>query len=84
MFILLSLMDEPTTRSLRTELVELSQYAVKQASTMTLSALMFYALRPFGIQKGCGTAIAIAARPNNTTALKLLIKAGIDPDATSP
>ena len=78
--ILLSLIDEPTTKSLRYELTDLAQYAVNQYTTSVLQALILYALRPLGVGKSFDLANAAAARAGDTGALTLLLEGGSYPD----
>ena len=78
--ILVSLMDEPTTKSLRYELTDLAQYAVNQDTTSVLQALILYALRPLGVGKSFDLANVAAARAGDTGALTLLLEGGSYPD----
>ena len=79
--ILLSLMDEPNTKSLRYQLTELAQYAIHQDMTNILRALILYALRPLGVGKNFDLATVAAARVGNNEALTLLLKEGSYLDA---
>ncbi|KAL8811996.1 MAG: hypothetical protein Q9200_001362 [Gallowayella weberi] len=80
--ILLSLMDEPPVKSLRSELVGLAQLSVtKSRTTRVLETLLFYANRPLRAQKDAGATLVAAALENNTAALAMLLEAGICPDS---
>ncbi|KAL8786376.1 MAG: hypothetical protein Q9195_008241 [Heterodermia aff. obscurata] len=78
--ILLSQMDEPTTKALRYKLTDLAQYAVNQDTTNILQALVLYALRPLGVGRNFDLANVAAARVGDIESLTLLLKGSSHPD----